>query len=210
MPAPEHASVYPSWLPPADVGTAIHSPRGVLMVVVHLVGAAEPASQNLIAEIVKTYAEIPPDVDRLVALRATLDQARQVGNGLLPSDSNEAVNSSVAIAALSQGQWYAAKAGKGRGYHVQANGRIDQVKLEPAAQRAVAPEDSVLLCSASLSDALDEYEIALALYSRSPQSAVGHLLEQAKRKGARGAVSAVVLGPQRSVREGVFGRSASR
>lgn len=191
------------------LGDALNSPRGVLMAVVAVNGASTPFSQQLMAEIVKTYDDIPPDVDRLVALRATLDQVMQTLKGLSATASNP-VQASITISAVTRGQWYAVNAGGGRGYHVHANGRIDAVRLEPTAQRKLESDDSVLLCSSSVSEKLEEYDIALSLYSRSPQGAVGHLLDMAKKKGANGALVAVVFGPQRSLLESVFGRSGNR
>lgn len=169
------------------------------------------AHQVLVRHILRVYEEIPPDVDRLVALRATLDKAMR----LIKAEprSRDAANRApasvpVIAATVVRDQWYAITSGSLRGYHVQANGRIDLVRMEPTVQRKLEPDDSILLCTSSVSDKLDEYEIALSLYSRSPQSAVQRLLTLAKSKGASGTLAAVAFGPNRSLLHNLFGRTS--
>lgn len=67
-----------------------------------------------------------------------------------------------------------------------------------------------MACSSGLAEKLDEYDMALALYSRSPPNAAKYLLDVALKKGAQGALIAVVFGPQRSLLESVFGRSVNK
>ncbi len=160
-------------------------------------------------EIVKAYEEVPPDVDRLVALRATLDKAtRALKIGAKGSDVP--ARAPMMISTVVGDQWFGISSGAIRCYSVQANGRIDAIRMEPTAQRKLAPEDSLLFCTPSVSEKLDEYEIALTLYSRNPQGAVQRLLAMAREKGAQGALAAVVFGPQRSLVASIFGRSFNK
>lgn len=187
-----------------DLRADLNSPRGALLAIA--VGAApEPIGHKLIDHIVKTYGDIPPDVDRLVALRATLDGALGLEQSLRQDAAQP--SSFVLVAAIAGGQLFAANSGACKGYHVRANGRIDAIRLEPSAQKQLEPGDSVLLCSSGLIAKLDEYDVALNLYSRSPQSAVRHLFDLSARRDAQGPKVAIVYGAQRSLRESVFGRS---
>lgn len=172
-------------------------------------GGDPPASQSLMAQIIKAYEEVPPDVDRLIALRATLDKANRVLKGQLQG-AEASARAPVVIAAVVGNQWYGIGAGAIRCYCVQASGRIDAIRMEPTAQRKLEPEDSLLICTSSVSEKLDEYDIALTVYSRSPQSAVQRLLAIAKEKGASGALAAIVFGPQRSFVTSIFGRSFNK
>lgn len=167
------------------------------------------AGQRLIEQITKAYEEVPPDVDRLIALRAALDKASRPIQSRAQTDE-ATVRPSIVIAAIVGNQWYGIAAGAVRCYCIQASGRIDAIRMEPTAQRKLEPEDSMLICTSSLSEKLDEYDIALSVYSRAPQSAAQHLLKMAKEKGAREALGAVVFGPQRSLVTSIFGRSFNR
>jgi hypothetical protein len=201
------ATVHPSG-PHPDARAALNSQRGLLMAIAD-VGGELPASQSLMEQIIKAYEEVPPDVDRLIALRATLDKANRVLKG--PSKGTEApARAPMVIAAVVGNQWYGIGAGAIRCYCIQASGRIDAIRMEPTAQRKLEPEDSLLVCTSSVSEKLDEYDIALTVYSRSPQSAVQRLLAMAKEKGAQGALGAIVFGPQRSFVTSIFGRSFNK
>lgn len=211
-------AVYPSGAH-ADPGAALDSPRGLLMVVTDPGAPPAAAHRALIGHIIRVYEEIPPDVDRLVALRATLDKVTRLikaeprgrsAAGRAPDSAPADVPSSAPFIAATvvRDQWYAISAGALRGYHIQANGRIDLIRMEPTAQRKLDPDDSILLCTPSVSDKLDEYEIALSLYSRNPQSAVQRLLMLARRKGAQGTLAAVAFGTNRSLLDHLFGRAS--
>ncbi|BCX04083.1 MAG: hypothetical protein KatS3mg053_2021 [Candidatus Roseilinea sp.] len=170
---------------------------------------SSPDGRHLMEQIIKAYEEVPPDVDRLIALRATLDKAGRALKG--PSKgAEEQVRVPIVIATVVGDQWYGIGAGAIRCYCIQANGRIDAIRMEPTAQRKLASEDSLLLCTASVSEKLEEYDIALTVYSRNPQGAVQRLLTMAKEKGAQGALAAIVFGPQRSFVTSIFGRSFNK
>lgn len=173
------------------------------------VGGELSASQNAIAQVIKAYDEVPPDVDRLIALRATLDRATRTPKGQ-PKRDEAPTRASIMVAAVVGNQWYGIASGAIRCYSIQASGRIDAIRMEPAAQRRLEPEDSLLMCTAPVSEKLDEYDIALTVYSHSPQSAVQRLLALANEKGARGGLGAIVIGPQRSLVISLFGRSFNK
>lgn len=201
------AAVYPSG-PHPDARAASTTQRGLLMAIADA-GGVPSVSQGLIEQIIKAYEEVPPDVDRLIALRATLDKANRALQRW--SKSGEApARAPMVIAAVVGDQWYGIGTGAIRCYCIQASGRIDAIRMEPTAQRKLAPEDSLLICTSSVSEKLDEYDIALTVYSRNPQSAVQHLLAMAKEKGAQGALGAIVCGAQRSFVTSIFGRSSRR
>jgi len=202
-----NAAVYPSGAH-ADVRAALSSPRGLLMAIADASGDPS-AGQHLMARVIKAYEEVPPDVDRLIALRATLDQAARLSKSPT-KDADASVRAPMVVSTVIGDQWYGINVGAIRCYHVHASGRIDAIRLEPTAQRKLEPEDSLLLCTPAVSEKLDEYDIALTLYSNSPQGAVQRLLAMAKEKGAQGALAAVVFGPQRSFMTNIFGRSLSR
>ena len=202
-----NAAVYPSGLH-ADTRAALNSPRGLLLAIAD-VSSDPSAGQRLMERITKTYEEVPPDVDRLIALRATLDQATRTLKGL-SKGADAPARAPMIISTVIGDQWYGINVGAIRCYHVHASGRIDTVRLEPTAQRKLEAEDSLLLCTPAVSEKLDEYDIALALYSNSPQSAVQRLLAMAKEKGAQGALAAVAFGPQRSLVTNIFGRSPNK
>jgi len=202
-----NAAAYPSG-PHADARTALNSPRGLLMAIADASGDPS-ASQHLIERVIKAYDEVPPDVERLIALRATLDRAARPPRGSSKGPSASA-RAPMIVSTVIGDQWYGINVGAIRCYHTRASGRIDTIRLEPTAQRKLEPEDSLLLCTSAVSEKLDEYDIALALYSNSPQGAVQRLLAMAKERGAQGALAAVAFGPQRSFVANIFGRSPSR
>lgn len=188
---------------------ALDSPRGLLMALAD-VGGESSVSQHVIAQILKAYEEVPPDVDRLIALRATLDKATRMPKGQQKNNDEAPARASILVAAVVGNQWYAVASGAIRCYAIQASGRIDAIRTEPTAQRKLDPEDSLLMCTAPVSEKLEEYDIALTVYSRSPQGAVQRLLALASEKGARGGLGAIVVGPQRSLVTSLFGRSFNK
>lgn len=172
-------------------------------------GGELPVSQSLMEQIIKVYEEVPPDVDRLIALRATLDKANRALQR--HSQSGEApARATIMIAAVVGNRWCGIGSGAIRCYCIQASGRIDAIRMEPTAQRKLEPEDSLLICTSSVSEKLDEYDIALTVYSRNPPGAVQRLLAMAKEKGAQGALGAIVFGAQRSFVTSILGRSSRR
>lgn len=191
-----------------DASAALNSPRGLLLALAD-VGGELSVSQHVIAQILRAYEEVPPDVDRLIALRATLDKATRALKGQ-PKNDEAPARASILVAAVVGNQWYAIASGATRCYCIQASGRIDAIRMEPTAQRKLEPEDSLLICTAPVSEKLEEYDIALAVYSSSPQSAVQRLLALASEKGARGGLGAIVVGPQRSLVTNLFGRSFNK
>ncbi|PJF48616.1 MAG: hypothetical protein D6709_11820 [Chloroflexi bacterium] len=172
-------------------------------------GGASLAGQSLIEQIRQAYEEVPPDVDRLIALRATLDKANRVLKRQ-SKDADAPTHIPMVIAAVVGNQWYGIGVGTIRCYCIQASGRIDAIRMEPAAQRKLEPADSLLICTSSVSEKLDEYDIALTVYSRNPQGAVQRLLAMAKEKGAQGALGAIVFGPRRSLVSSILGRSSNK
>ncbi len=174
----------------ADAQAAIGSPRGMLMAVVDAHG--DPAaSQRAIERIAQTYASIPPDVDRLIALRATLDQAKQS----LPTRSRQ----TMLIAAVVNEHWYGIAEGDVCTYHVLADGQLKALRLSPTGQSKLAAKDRILICTRAVTKPLNDYDIALALYAHSPEHAVQRLLTFAERRGQRSGLAAVACGPRRSL-----------
>ncbi len=201
------AAVYPLG-PHPDARAASSTQRGLLMALADA-GGASLAGQSLIEQIRQAYEEVPPDVDRLIALRATLDKANRVLKRQ-SKDADAPTHIPMVIAAVVGNQWYGIGVGTIRCYCIQASGRIDAIRMEPAAQRKLEPADSLLICTSSVSEKLDEYDIALTVYSRNPQGAVQRLLAMAKEKGAQGALGAIVFGPRRSLVSSILGRSSNK
>ena len=172
----------------------LDSPRGVLMAVA-LTADGPFTAQRLLDRIAQTYAWIPPDVSRPMALRASLDHVLGQAKSVV-----------LLLAAVSQGRLFLARHGDGRVYHVRASGQIDPIPPEPFAQRSLDRGDSLLLCSSALLYALDELDIALTLHTRGPESAARYMVESTlKKKGEKGAqpaqdaLVALVFGPERSL-----------
>jgi hypothetical protein len=177
----------------ADAQTAISAPRGMLMAVVDVPGDAA-ASRRAIERIAQTYESIPPDVDRLIALRATLDQAKQS----LPTRSRQ-TNAAILIATVMNEHWYGIAEGAVCGYHVLANGQLKALRLGPTGQSKLAAKDRILICTQVVTKPLNDYDIALSLYAHSPEHAVQRLLTFAERRGQRSGLAAVACGPRRSL-----------
>jgi hypothetical protein len=76
-------------------------------------------SQRAVERIIQVYEAIPPDVDRLIALRATLDQARQALSNKLRQGG-----AAMLLAAITGEQCYAIAEGEVYGYHVLADGQL--------------------------------------------------------------------------------------
>jgi hypothetical protein len=181
--------------------------RGAFVALVELRGAARPFAYALVGELVKICSEIPPDVDRLVALRATLDRGLALAAEAEPASQEQPTRASVLVAALAEGKYAAVNAGECRAYHIRASGRIDRVRLEPSTQREIELADSLIMCSAAVTEAVEEVELALDAYSREPADAARRLVAMAAQRGARAAVLVVAFGPGRSLREKMLGRS---
>jgi hypothetical protein len=194
--------------PGTDLRADLASGRGVLVAVVEVRGGVRLLAHTLIDHLIRAYADIPPDVDRLVALRATLDLGLAKVAGAEPAHPQTPVRASVLVAALHEARLSAVNSGDCRAFVVRSNGRIDRIRLEPSAQRDIAPSDRMLFCSAGVCDKMEELDLALSLYSRGPGDAANHVTTTAVQRGAQGAILAVVFGPQLSLLESVLGRSS--
>jgi hypothetical protein len=193
------AAVLPTGAYP-DLPSALCSPRGVLMAVVDAHGDVA-VSQRAVERIIQVYEAIPPDVDRLIALRATLDQARQALSNKLRQGG-----AAMLLAAITGEQCYAIAEGEVYGYHVLADGQLTPLRLGPTGQRTLATRDRVLICTKPVSSSTNNYDIALALYAHSPEYAARRLIATAERRGQRRGLAAVVYGPRRSLITTLLGR----
>jgi len=187
-------------LPAGFAPAATSSLRGVLTAVVDAHGDAA-TSRHIIERIAQVYETIPPDVDRLIALRATLDQAQQA----LPTRARQG-KIDVLIGVIVSERWYGIATGAVRGYHLLADGQLKVLRLGPTSQCHLAGKDRVLICTQVAVKSVNDYDIALMLYAHSPEHAVRRLLTSAERRGQRGGLAAVVYGPRRSLITTFLGR----
>jgi hypothetical protein len=111
------AAVLPAGAYP-DLHVAARSPRGVLMAVVDAHGDVA-TGQRIADRIAQVYEAIPPDVDRLIALRATLDQARQA----MPHKPRRGAVAML-LAVITEGRCYGIAEGSVCGYHALADGQL--------------------------------------------------------------------------------------
>lgn len=192
----------------ATLQSDLASSRGAFVVLVDVRGSARPYAAAIAGELARTYGDIPPDVDRLVALRAALERAAVLAAGIEPAAPDVPARASVLLAALNAGRYAAVNSGDCRAYLVRASGRIDRIRLEPSAQRELEPADTLLLCSPAACEKLEEVELALNAYSREPADAAKAIVSAGAQRGARGALLAVVFGPGRTLREKILGRSS--
>lgn len=192
----------------ATLRSDLASSRGAFVALVDVRGSARLYAAAIAGELARTYGEIPPDVDRLVALRAALDRAAVLAASIEPAVPGQSARASVLLAALNEGRYAAVNSGDCRAYLVRASGRIDRIRLEPSAQREIESVDSLMLCSLAACDKLEEVELALNAYSREPADAVKTIISTGVQRGARGALLAAVFGPGRTLREKILGRSS--
>ncbi len=190
------AAVLPAGAYP-DLHAAARSPRGLLMAVVDAHGDVA-TGQRIADRIAQVYESIPPDVDRLIALRATLDQARQA----LPHKPRLAM----LLAVIVEEQCYGIAEGSVCGYHALADGQLIPMRLRPTGQCKLATKDRILICTQAVSRSTNDYDIALALYAHSPEHAVRRLIASAERRGQRSGLAAVACGPRRSLITTLLGR----
>ncbi len=193
------AAVLPAGAYP-DLHVAARSPRGVLMAVVDAHGDVA-TGQRIADRIVQVYETIPPDVDRLIALRATLDQAQQA----VPHKPRRGAVAML-LAVITEGRCYGIAEGSVCGYHALADGQLIPMRLGPTGQCKLATKDRILICTQAVSRSTNDYDIALALYAHSPEHAVRRLIASAERRGQRSGLAAVAYGPRRSLITTLLGR----
>ncbi|MCS6774361.1 MAG: hypothetical protein RMM31_08645 [Anaerolineae bacterium] len=182
-------AVLPEPLSPAQLQAMRSEPQGVFFGLVErqTQDLGESAAQ-LLERLREGYRHVPPDTDRKLALRAAVNYAAL----------SSRVEGAVALGALVGDRVHLHGLGRARAFVVDETGHIRELRLTTPLETAVGVNDAVLVCSAALSEMIDVYDLALALYSHDAGRAGNHLLWLARKRSVEGALIVIKPAHQRS------------
>lgn len=178
-------AVYPQPLSPQQLQLGRAEPQGVFLgLVEHRAPAQGETAAHVLERLHEGYRHVPPDTDRKLALRAAVNFAA------VPAPSEGAI----ALGAVVGAKLYVHGVGRVRAFVVDESGHIRELRLAAPVEVVLGVNDAVLVCSTTVGEVIDPYELALALYSHDAGRAGNYLLRLARRRNIEGAL--VVVKPE--------------